>query len=302
MKRVLSPRLRWAGVAVAALVAASAATFVWWPGGDADTPIATETVEPSAPDAPEHCLQSPVDTGVTEPVPAPDNGDVEVTDKGWTLSLKHPPVGALSFGTVLTNTTDLVATGLTVTVSAQRPDGQAVAEDGSSEAWEWSQPLGYIGPGDDFGFGMRAPIALEDLEQDLNLIVDVEVTEWWPMENDVHTFASLTAHVPEVEDMIDPDRNLEFSVHSDYCTPVPAGHTVIFRDGDGNIIAGTADVADNPSTAETPYVAEYTPGANESLLTENSWMLHTSQEHTTSTRYADVDIYPYAPTEEELAT
>jgi hypothetical protein len=245
-------------------------------------------------DQPAHCPSETSQSDKTEPVNAPSEGDIELVEEGAvSAEPESSGYGAWAFGAILENTSDMAAYKVEVVFTAKLPNGDLATDARQHKPWKYAEHLTSVAPGQQVGLGFEAPLPADELELDVQLEAAVTVSEWWPMKNARHEFASLTAELDEEQ----PAGFIAFSVDSEYCEPVPAAVGVVFRNSAGEIIGGGR--MEPPWVPSEPFefkeASEFQPGHTDELWADDFWHARISEEGSFDTKpdLTKTAVFPY---------
>ncbi|MEV0649725.1 hypothetical protein AB0I28_31160 [Phytomonospora sp. NPDC050363] len=173
----------------------------------------------------------------------PDGGEVRVVDKGFSAGEKDgKPV--VSYGVVVENTSGWVAYLAAVSVRMVDGGGETIEDTVSGTVGDGGadgavvRDVRAIMPGTQAVLGNSTFVGAEGIA---DLEVTVDGVQWFPVENDEHEFAELTAS--DVRTTWGEGREtatLDYTVNSGYSGELEkVWAEAVFRNGEGVIVGGT---------------------------------------------------------------
>lgn len=188
----------------------------------------------------------PPDDGTTDDTQAPPSGDdtIRTADRGFAVSLDQLwETEYISYGAILENTTDQVATGVNVSIGFLDSSGTVIATD--------TQVINVLMPGQTFGVG-NAGIEINGGEP-VEMQVDVGEPSSWESP-DSYGEISVSGINTTVDDYGAPTTT--FTAESTYDEQIQGPYAfAIYRNSSGDIVGGDWDImnfiqADGSSTGE----------------------------------------------------
>jgi|GEM_PF-4182394 len=169
----------------------------------------------------------------TGPVEPPSDGEVTVTDQGFVHDTRDG-IGIISYGLEFSNTSSLVAVGVTLRVTFVDANGELLRGADDQSQWQdrdFTQSI--LLPGQTHGVGSTGRWAYLDDGTGLDPRMNVEVTvdEWWPIDSQPDRFRELRAF--DVELKLTPPQRIEGAWPPEYQNQPPGDNGVYFRSESG---------------------------------------------------------------------
>jgi hypothetical protein len=193
-------------------------------------------------------LVSALDPDLPPHSQAPDGGEIRVVEHGFTAAAgtdSGDEIHVVSYGIVVENTSDHVATGTSVRVRMLDEDGRPVGPRSGIGDAEHTIPV--LLPGQRFGLGEPRWVKRSGT---VELVVIVgESAGWWPVDHDLVAFPGITTGDVEVDPYYGGALYVRFRIDSAYRVrfggltssllyePARTPY-VLFRNSDGEIVGG----------------------------------------------------------------
>ena len=181
-------------------------------------------------------------TGVSSPVAPPSAGrGLQVVEKGFTQL--ETPVGTVSLGAILENRSELVAYHTRIRFRVLDRQHQSAVPANSGELLDQEIPV--ILPGQRIGVGAWTYLRETPSAQPVAVMgfdIDLSASQWWPQDNDVHTFRSIsTRHLGTQRSSVEQvTGTVRYSVDSAFCGALTTrGVATVFRNSDGALVGGS---------------------------------------------------------------
>ena len=181
-------------------------------------------------------------TGVTGTVTPPSAGHgLRVVEKGFTQL--DDPVGTVSLGAMVENRSELVAYHTRVRFLVLDGQQRSAVPANSGELLEQEIPV--ILPGERVGVGAWTYLRETSSSQPVTVDrfdIDLDASQWWPRDNDVHTFRPIsTRHLETQRSSVeDTTGTVRYSVDSAFCGALTTrGVATVFRNSDGALVGGS---------------------------------------------------------------
>lgn len=197
-------------------------------------------------------------TGVTGPAAAPSGGGLRVIEKGYTQIGDRGH--RVSLGAIVENTSSLVAYRTRISFRVFDADHQLAVPPKGTFLLE----IPVILPGQRVGVGdtpyvREAPTGWRSVTV-AGFDLDLGTPQWWPRDNDVHSFAPTSTHLRETARSSEGGESgsVGFTVDSAYCQQlISRGVATLFRNGFGVLVGGDVDLGHSyercaPGKSTTP--------------------------------------------------
>ncbi len=164
------------------------------------------------------------------PSATPDDDAIKVRDSG----VSEVQGESISYGALLENTSDTVAFMSVASVSVLDDEGAVIESGEENELYQ--QGVTAIFPGQTVGFGATVPS--EQSKEADSITVEVDVDEWWALDDAQDEFPQVsTSHVSVAQE--DDEAVVSYAVSVTEDLPVSYA-AAVFRDAEGAIVGGAA--------------------------------------------------------------
>lgn len=243
---------------------------------------------------PKHCKEPTDHKSTATQASEPSTGGIELKEEGVTVR-NDPDLDYLSFGALVENTSDLVASDVTLSFSPLDSSGEFGFISSRFEEKPMSVTIPYLYPGQEFGVGQWMDgLADPDTIDELEMKLDSKVSQWWNPGERFRKFAAIDAKSQGAVS-IDESRKIgPFTMVSDFCEDVPVKASMLYRDTGGHIVGGRNERNMDAPSVDT--LKNLKPGSTDDVYVWDHWPQQLEERYGVKIDIAASRAFPYFST------